>query len=145
MSLADKISLFYFFFGLLFTAFIAIISYKTQLINKKTELLYLNTGFYIHFIKIYFGNFFSSLNIIFLSCFFNKSLNPVIKTVDLNKENQRNDGLLVTSINMTSGLFCVNINDKEVSIHCIDEKYFKKFNLEKTLKSLAKINEHDSI
>lgn len=74
-----------------------------------------------------------------------RSLKPTIRIVNLGDDDKFNRSLLLTSFNMSTGLFCFNTTEERLLIHCIDDRYFKKFNVEKTIKVLNKINEDDSI
>lgn len=145
MVSSDHISWLYTFLGLLSAALISVLSYKTKLINEKSELLYLSAGFYRHFFKIYFKNFFSSLRMLVIMAFSNRSLRPVIRSMNIGDEVIFNRPLLLTSLNMTTGILCFNANEEIFLLHCADDKYFRKFNLAKTVKVLSNVNDDDSI
>lgn len=145
MVSSDHISWLYTFLGLLSASFISVLSYKTKLINEKSELLYLSSGFYRHFFKIYFKNFFPSLRMLVIMVFSNRSLRPVIRRMNVSNEINFNLPLLLSSLNMTTGIFCLKASEEGFLLHCIDDKYFKKFNLAKTVKVLNNVNDDDSI
>ena len=145
MVSSNQISWLYTFLGLLSAGLVSVLSYKTKLINEKSELLYLSVGFYRYFFKIYFKNFFPSLRMLVNMAFSNKSLRPIIRFINLSDEVAFNRPLLLASLNMTTGILSLNANEKGFLLHCIDDKYFRKFNLTKTVKVLSNVNDDDSI
>ncbi len=133
MSIWNHISWLYLFCGLAASALVTLASIRLKLIEKDRELLYLNFGFYRHFFNIFFGNFFSAIKIILRLSLKKEPLYPVIQII---KNNDTNLGLLVASINMTSGIFCIDCNNDNITIHALDQDYFKALNLKKIVNSL---------
>ena len=140
-----NISWFYTIYGFFSSALISIFSYKLGLINKKSEFLFLDNNFYKKLFKIYFKSIFSSIRLI-INCAFNiNNFKPTIRIINLKEEDQFNHSLLVASLNMSTGVFCFKTTDEKLFVHCFDDKYFKKLKIEKTIKTLNKIKEEDSI
>lgn len=141
MISAGNISWLYVFFGVIASALVSFFSYKAKLINDDSELLYLSFGFYKHFIKTYFANFFSSINLIIDLTFNSKLVKPALYTVDFSYKEKFNPALLMTTFNMTTGLFCIGVKEDQLTIHAISEKYFKRFDLLKNLIAVSKAND----
>ena len=114
------------FLGILFAAIISVFSYKIGFISNSSEFLYLNSNFYSRLFKAYFKSFFSSIRLIINMAFNIRSLKQTIRIVNLSDEDKFNRSLLLTSFNMSTGLFCFNTTEEKLLIHCIDDRYFKK-------------------
>jgi len=138
---AQKITWLYIFFGLISSLLVAGASQRMKLFDKNSELLYLSLGFYRHFSKTYLANFFSSISLIVKMAFAKNSVNPLIFNLKFDDEQKYNVGLLIATINMTSGLFVIGTKEDELMIHAIDATYFTKFSLNKVNKSLANVND----
>lgn len=131
--------------GIFSAAIISFFSYKIGFINKKSDFLYLDSSFYHRFFKNYFKGFFSSIMLIINMAFNIKKLKPTIRIISLTEEDRFNHSLLLASFNMSMGIFCFRNIDEKFFIHFMDDEYFEKFNIEKTIKLLNKIKEDDSI
>ncbi len=142
---AQKISWLYVFYGIISSFLVAAASKRMKLFNKTSEFLYFSLGFYRHFGAIFFSNFFSSLLLIFKMAFAKNSVNPLIFNLKFNEEQKQNSEVLIASINMTSGLFVIGSNESELTIHAIDEIYFKQLNFAKLCKNLAHINDDNLV
>jgi len=77
--------------------------------------------------------------------FAEKSLKPVVQIVNFAHENKFNHALLMSSFNMTAGMFCLGATDEEFFVYCIDKEYFEKFNLEKTINILSNVNDDNLV
>lgn len=144
MISAGNISWLYVIFGIFAAATVSIFSYRLKIIEEKSELLYLSLGFYRHFFKLYFGNFFSGLKLIITFALTSKDVKPSIFAVDFDSSGY-NPALLMTSYNMSSGLFCIGHKGDTLFIHSIDDEYFKKFNLKKTVNILKNVNDDNLV
>lgn len=82
---------------------------------------------------------------IFAMAFKPNSLKPSVQIIALDSKNEFNYALLLSSINMTSGLFCFKDSLKEFKIHCVDDKYFENFSLDNFIKTVSSVNDDDSI
>lgn len=145
MVASGNLSWLYLAFGIISSVLIAFSSYKLKLVEEKSELLYLSFGFYRHFFKIYFGSFFSALTLIFELAFRREPFKPVIHLVKITNKNRINLALFATSINMSSGLFCIGMRDNEAFIHAVEDQYFAKFNLKNLLSILPHINDDNLV
>lgn len=145
MILAGKVSWLYIFFGILASGLVSISSFRIHLIEKKSELLHFSFGFYRHFARIFFKNFFSSLKLIIDLALTREPTYPLVYKVNLDHESQINPALLMASFNMTTGLFCIGNKENEILIHAIDEDHFKKFDLQKIYKSLKNVNDDNLV
>ncbi len=124
---------------------LSLFSYKIKLIDEKSELLYLSFGFYRNFLKIYFGNFVSAITLIIALSFRREPFKPVIHVVNFDKKYHLNLALFATTINMTTGLFCIAIRDNEIFIHAAEEDYFARFDLQKLAKQLRYVNDDNLV
>ena len=145
MISAGTISWLYVLFGILAAGLVSVASYRLKLIEEKSELLYLSFGFYRHFFRIYFGSFFSAIQLVINLAFTNKQIKPVVYSINFNYKDAFNPALLMASFNMTTGLFCIGIKDDNLVIHAIDTEHFKKFNMSKTLAALGKVNDDNIV
>lgn len=145
MIAAGKTSMLYIIFGIISAALVSIVSSRFKMIEKKSELLYLSFGFYRHFIKIFIGNFFSSLRLVISIILIREPLYPTIHKIKIDSNIGFNPALLVASINMTTGLFSIESKKGEITIHAISQEYFESFNLTKTCKSLRNVNDDDIV
>jgi len=145
MVVSDNISWIYIAFGIASAAIVSITSFRLKLIEEKSELLYLSIGFYRHFIKIFLGNFLSSIKLIIKLAITSKPLHPILYHVKIDPENKFNYALLIVTCNMSSGLICAGFKEGEVAIHAIEESYFAKLNLRKICHSLEKVNDDNLV
>lgn len=145
MLAAGKVSLLYLVFGVMSAFLVSVSSFRLRLIEEKSELLHLSFGFYRHFVKRYLQNFFSSIRLLLEYVFAKEVPHPVIYKLEIPAESQFNPALLMASVNMTTGLFCIGTKDHEILVHALDEKYFKKFDLRKTCKSLNNVNDDNLV
>lgn len=145
MLSAGNISWLYLVFGILASAFVSVFSHRFKVIEEKSELLYLSFGFYRHFFKIYFGNFFSGIKLIIKMALGNQDEKPSVFIVEFKNTIHLNAGLLMASYNMTSGLFCIGHKDEVLYIHAINDAYFRKFDLQKTISVLENVNDDNLV
>ena len=145
MVSAGNISWTYLIFGIMASGLIAVSSYKVKLIEKKSELLYMSFGFYRNFLQSYFDNFFSSLTLVIALAFRREPFKPVIRIVNFGEKHRINLALFATTINMTTGLFCIALRESEIFIHEAEDDYFTRFNLAKLMKQLAHVNDDNLV
>lgn len=145
MISSGNISWLYLVLGIGSSAFVSGLSYRLKLIDKNSELLYLSLGFYQNFVVSYFRNFFSSIKLVIKLAFRREPFKPVIHVTNINQKHRLNYTLLATSINMTTGLFCIGLREKEIFVHAIEEEYFARFDLRKLMADLAKVNDDDLV
>ena len=142
MLASKNLVLIYVIFGVVASASVAIASGRLKLIDKDSELLYLSFGFYRHFVFTFFKNFLRSIRLIITLALGKDSPNPTLHKIKLKPNSRFNPGLLIATFNMTTGLFCVDINkDNQISIHALKAEYFKKFDLQKICLNLRDIND----
>lgn len=130
----------YIFCGIFCSAFVVVISARLQLIEKKSEMLFLSFGFYRHFIKLFLLNFLPAILLLFKLAFKQNSVNAVIGRIKSSNDNI-NISALLTTINMHCGLLVIDIEDKEILIHAAANIHLKKFNFRKMHKILQHIND----
>ncbi len=146
LVLQGQVTWLYLFLGIICSALVSVFSYRLKLIEEKSELLYLSIGFYRHFGRLYFKSFFSALGLIFSLVFDkNSNIKPVIYMISLDYKNKFNPGLFASTINMTTGLFCLLIKEEKIFIHCLDQKFFEQFDANKTVKILKEINDDNLV
>lgn len=142
MLLTDNISWLYAFLGIIFSLLISVFSYQIKLIDKKTDFPFLHTNFYSHFFLIYVKNFLGSLKILLTLAFLNKDLRPTKRVFKLN-EDKVNHAMMIATINMTSGLTCIDNNSDEFLIYSMSEQYFNDFDFDDIVRSLSKVNDDE--
>jgi len=140
-----EFSLFYVIFGAISSFLVSFFAFKLKFIEKDSEMLYLHLNFYRHFLKIFLRNFFRSFLLAFSLALSKKTLRPLVYKVEIEDVENFNPALLIATINMNLGLSLVRQKDKIFVIHALDEKYFREFNLSKTLKILADVNENNLV
>lgn len=133
------LSWFYLFLGIVVSAVISFISWKIKLISRSTNFLFLSLGFYKHFIRLFFTSFFKSIFVLVKSTF--KPGYPTIYYVTIKKQNSTELALFMSTISLIPGLFCLGIQDEELIIHALDEKYFKQTNINHIYNNLKHIND----
>jgi multisubunit Na+/H+ antiporter MnhE subunit len=146
MFIGNNVSWFYFISGIISSLFVSIFSYKIGLITKKTKFLFLSFGFYRHFLVLYFENFFKSF-ILIINLLINRgSINPVIYKLKITNDDHKIDpSLLIASINLMIGLMVIEINQKYILIHAIDEQILNKVNFKKLKKKLLTVNDDELV
>lgn len=136
------LSWFYIFFGLVSSAIVSFISWKIKIINKYSNFLFLNFGFYRHFFYLIFGSFVSSMVIIFKMVMDSDDINPEFYSVEIKRCTNSELILLITTINLMPGLVCLGFKNKEIIIYALSKRYFKGLNLNKVYKNLHHINDN---
>ena len=124
---------------------VSLVSMRLKLVEKNSELLYLSLGFYRHFFMIFVNNFLSSLFLIMNLAFRKKDLHPTLHRIKLRANLRFNPALLMASLNMSTGVFCVGVKENEILIHAIDPSYFKKCDFQKICLNLRNINDDNLI
>lgn len=142
MVIWSHFSLVYLFCGIIASALVTLISIRLKLTEKNGELLYLNFGFYRHFLNIFFSNFFSSMKLI---CGLAVKREPIYPVIQIIKIGDNDMALLMATINITSGLFAIDCKGDEITIHALDQDYFKALNLKKVLSSLKDTRDENLI
>ena len=145
MLSSGHISMVYLLLGIASSSLISIASFRLKLIDKNSELLYLSFGFYRHFFWLYTKNFFTSIKLIVSLALGKKSIRPLLYSIPIDYQSRFNPALMVFSVNMSSGLFCIGIKDENFFIHAIDEKYFNNFDLFKINKILPEVNDDNLV
>lgn len=142
MFVAGKISWLFTAVGILVSFLISLFSYKLNLIDKRTQFPFLQTGFYIHFFKIYVNNFIASIALLVILAFGKRSLS-VSKKFLKTKEDNIIDSVVIATINMSVGLLCVDCDSEGFLVTSLGEEYFRDFDFEGTLNSLRKFNDDE--
>jgi multisubunit Na+/H+ antiporter MnhE subunit len=145
MISSGNLSWVYLVLGILSSALVSGFSYKMKLIENKSELLYLSFGFYRNFFTTYLDNFFSAIKLVVRLAYRREPFKPVIHVVNLNQKFRPNLALFATTINMTTGLFCIAIRENEIFVHAAEEDYFTRFNLEKLMAQLTHVNDDNLV
>ncbi len=145
MVAGGHFSLFYVLYGIVACALVAYLSLRLRLVEKNSELLYLSSGFYSHFLLIYLKNFISSMKIIIVMALKNTQIRPLIYAVNLNSEEKFNPALLMVSFNMSAGLLSIDFKENKILVHALDEKYFERFNVKEIVTSLKNTNDDNLI
>lgn len=129
----------YVFFGLVTSLIVSLIAWKIKIINKHTSFLFLNFGFYQHFLKVIFLSFIESVLIAIKLAMGSKDIKPHFHSIPIKKLTNNEIVLLTNTINLMAGLVCVGFKDKNIIICALNEKYFKKLNITKICDNLYKI------
>ena len=72
-------------------------------------------------------------------------MRPLLYSVPIDHDAKFNPALMVASINMSAGIFCIGFKEIFFYIHAIDEKYFNDFDLFKIRKNLPEINDDNLV
>lgn len=144
MALAPSFEIYYLFLGIIASAAISFISYKNNFLKKDGHILCLSTGFYKFFTAIYFKNFLSSIYLL-IKVAFDHAQSPSLHKIRLKPNNRFSVGLLISSINMSSGIFCIECKENDILVHALNRDYFKNFDLQQTCVKLSQINDDDII
>ncbi len=115
------------------------------MLQKNSEMLFLSLGFYHHFIKIYAKNAIKSVFFLSKLAFSKKMIRPLIYQIDFDYQQKFNPALMVTTVNFSCGLLCLEIKESSFVLHAVDEIYFKDFDLYKIKKILPKINDDNLV
>jgi len=145
MMVGHGFSIYFFAFGLFASALVSFASFRLKLIDEKSELLFLSFGFYRHFCELYFKNFFKSISLIVDLAILRKSLHPTLHKIKLKENYNFNPALLISSINMTAGLFAIAIEDDQIHVHAIHEDYFYGFDILHNVLNLNNINDDNLV
>ncbi len=145
MLSSAHVNMIYLLLGILSCGLTAIGCAKLNLINKNTEFLYLSLGFYRHFIKLYFSNFFKSLGVILKLSLSTKPIRPLVYSVVIEYKDKFNPALMDSTLIMLAGLFCIGMQDETFFIHALDEKYFEVIDFYKIRKILPQVNDDNLV
>lgn len=145
MFVGHDFSIYFLAFGIFSSILVSLTSHRLKLIDSKSELLYLSFGFYRHFIKLYFKNFFKSFSLIIDLAINRKSLHPTTHKIKFRENYNFNPALLVSSFNMTAGLFVIAMEGDEIMIHTIHEDYYYEFDLLHNIVSLNNVNDDNLV
>jgi multisubunit Na+/H+ antiporter MnhE subunit len=134
------LSWFYLFLGIVASAIISLISWRIKLIDRTTDFLFLNLGFYQHFCKLIFLSFFKSMFLLVRSTL--KTNHSITYYLPIKKQNNGELALFISTISLIPGLFCLGIKDEELVIHALDEKYFKQAKINELYNNIKSINDN---
>jgi multisubunit Na+/H+ antiporter MnhE subunit len=121
---------------------VSVIAWKIKIITKYSHFLFLHIGFYRHFIGIIISSFFESLIIAFRAANNSSKLDCKIYFLPIKKLNNSELVLLMSTINLLPGTIFIGLEDKQIAICGLNEKYMARLNLEKVYNKLEKINDN---
>lgn len=127
--------------GFVSSLIISFIAWRIKIINKYSSFLFLNIGFYKHFLKIIFSSFFVSIKIVVKTIYGSQDIKPDFYTAPIKKLNNNELVLLINTINLTAGLLFIGLKGRNIIIYATNEKLFKEFNVNKICSNLHKIND----
>jgi hypothetical protein len=133
-------------FGVVLSSVISIASWKLKIINKNFNFLFLNLGFYRHFLSIFF--IFLIKFIFFLirttftrqvdqDCLFQISPNKILNKSELS--------IFVATLSFIPGISYVKTHKSIITIYAVSETLFEKRNLGKLYHNIHKINDDSLI
>jgi multisubunit Na+/H+ antiporter MnhE subunit len=129
------------YLGIFLSALISFFAAKIKLIDKNSNFLFLNFGFYKHFIKLIIPAFFYSIILLFAHTFSKKIYTPVIYHLPIKHNDNSKLAMFIATISLLPGLNSIGSNDNEIMIHALDEIYFDKNKIEEIYSDLYNINE----
>jgi multisubunit Na+/H+ antiporter MnhE subunit len=142
MVMGHNFSVSFAIIGAIFSFLISLISYRFNLINKKSELLFLSFGFHRHFFKLYFKNFYSSLILIINIVLGKKNINPVVYKLLIDDGNKIfNPSSLISTINMNTGLLVIFNENNLLLVHALNDEYLSNFNFSANIAKLNNLND----
>ena len=145
MLIGNNLTIVYFFIGIIASLTIAVFSYRIRLIDANSKFLYLSFGFYRHFFILYFKNFFRAIFLIIELAINRRTLNPKLHFLDIKRDHNFSEELLIASINLSAGLLVIQVNEENIVIHSIDEEFFYRVNFNKIYKNLANVNDDEIV
>ena len=132
----------YILIGIMVCALITFVSWKMGIVSKKSRFLFLNFGFFKHFISVIARSFFRSIILTIKSALFLNNTDPIIYHFPIEKQNDGNLTLLIATLSFIPGVFCVGIKDDELIIHALNEDCLINARLDKIYKGIEEINDN---
>jgi len=137
-----NLSWFYILCGLIASSIVSFVAWRIKIITKYSHFLFLNIGFYRHFLAIIFLSFLASLLTIFRAVIGRNRIDCKIYSIPIKKLNNAELILLISTINLLPGTVFIGLEDQKIIICGLNEQYITKLNLEKICVNLAKINDN---
>jgi len=142
----DIFSSFLLIFGVFVALFVSILARKIKIINKDINFLFLNFGFYKHFLLIYFLSLFRYLILLPRILFIDGKDNSDIIKISVKKLLNKQELLLfISTINMLPAISYVNKKNKEIIIYCAIKELFNEDEIIKIYDNIYKINDDSLI
>jgi len=132
----------YVLIGILACAVVTFISWKMGSVSEKSRFLFLNFGFFRHFISLIVKSFFRSIILITKTVFSFSHSDPIIYHFPMEKQNDANLTLLVATLTFIPGVLCIGIKNNELIIHALNEDYLMNARLDKIYKGIEEINDN---
>lgn len=146
MLINDIFSSFLLIFGVFVALFVSILARKIKIINKDINFLFLNFGFYKHFLLIYFLSLFRYLILMPRFLLINGRDNSYIIKFSVKKALNRHElSLFISTINMLPAISCIDKKNKEITIYCVNKELFNKDEIVKIYDNIYKINDDSLI
>ena len=142
LFITNSIHSYYIYFGFISSITISIISWKLKLIDQNSNFIYLNIGFYKYFVLLILYSFFKTLIMLIEYQLFYNKLQPSIYYISTKELSENNLNLLISTIFFIPGIMYFGVKNKQMMIHCLDKKYFKRKEINKIYSYLTKIDEN---
>ncbi len=138
--------LFLLIFGVFITFFVSIFARKIKIINKDINFLFLNFGFYKHFLLIYFLSLFRYFILLPRLLLINgKDNSDIIKFSVKKLLNKQELSIFIATINMLPAISYIDKKNKEIIIYCAIKELFNKDEIVKIYDNIYKINDDSLI
>lgn len=139
-------TLLFLIFGCVVALIISLISWKFKIINKNFNFLFLNLGFYYHFLSLLFVSFFYCVGFLIKSILFNQKEPNCLFFIQLNKGLGKTDlSLFIATLCFIPGISYIKSDENEIVIYAVSEKLFESLNLGKFYYNIHKINDDSLI
>lgn len=142
LFISSSFSLILIAIGLITCFLISIISWKLKIINKNYNFLFLNLGFYRHFLATYMIYFIKSFIFIVKVSFFKDKSDPIFFEINLKKSLNKSDlSSFIATVTFIPGISYIETKNQQILIYAYNKKIFYSANLEKIYRNIYKIND----
>lgn len=144
---SDSLTMSFIALGFFFSLIVSLIAWKLKMVRKKVNFLFLNLGFYKHFLSLFFVNFFYC--VIFLvkttfvkkdpenNCFFEMNFEKILTKSEM--------AIFIASISFIPGLCYVDCDKTVVTIYALDERFFRKDPLQKIYNNINQVDDDNLV
>lgn len=140
---SNLFSTFYIATGFIFSCIISFISWQSKIINRESKFIFLNFGFYKHFLAFLIKNLHKSIILSIQFAIAGPSITPVLYKIPMDRKSisEIELSLFIATINIIPGIIYVGIDDQKIILHALSEKYLEYIDLNQIFHDLGKIND----
>jgi hypothetical protein len=128
--------------GSVISALISLASWKLKIINKHFNFLFLNLGFYKHFLGIFIVSFFRLIPFLVKNTFTNKTKNCCVYEINQKKILNRSElSLFIATITFIPGIAYLGRNKDNIIIYATSEDLFNNSSIKTIYNNINQIND----